>query len=382
MRIRLMNDSISSEEHIAIKHVLDSGKYTQGPEVAAFEKEYAAWNGSKHAVMVNSGSSANLLIAMMLREYHGLSAGDEVLVPAVTWPTTVHPIIQHGMEPVFCDVDDSFNISVESMERMVTPRTKAVFVVHLLGQPADMGSILHFCEKHSLVLVEDSCETMGGVVNGRKTGTFGSMGSFSTYFGHHMTTIEGGIIVTDNDNLADLLRSARNHGWVRGSMRQDRYPSSAYNQFIFDMMGYNLRSTDLNAAIGREQLKKLDSWIETRRANHLHFIERCSQLPLTLQTIEPSQTAAFSLAVLFSDGPKRDNALRELDEAGIEARPIVAGNLCRQPVFERSNYRKDVLNKSDAIHERGIYLPNNQFIGKDEIDSMAHALEQIAGDRQ
>src|SRR3989344_1066285 len=240
MQIRLMEDSFTEKEFIAVMNCLKSGEYTKGRLVEEFEKKFAEWNSSKYAVMVNSGSSANLLMAFMLKEYFGLKDGDEVIVPCVTWPTTIYPLFQNNLIPVLCDVDESFNLDLSSLQRMVSSKTKAVFLVHLLGQPARIAEIQQVCHEHKLILLEDGCESLGAKYSGKKIGNFGVMGSFSFYFGHHLTTIEGGMITTDDFKLADLLKSARSHGWVRNSARKEFYPEFKTQYFLFDMIGYNL----------------------------------------------------------------------------------------------------------------------------------------------
>lgn len=382
MKIKLMEDSITEAEIRAVNDCFSSKEYTQGKLVDEFERKFAEWNGSKHAVMVNSGSSANLLIVFLLKEKYGLKDGDEVLVPAVTWPTTIYPIIQNNLTPVLCDVDDSFNISVESMKRMTTPKTKALFLVHLLGQPADMKEITEFCRKKSIIIAEDSCESTGATYNGTKVGNFGVMSSFSFYFGHHMTTIEGGMITTNDSETYDLLKSARSHGWIRDSPRADKYRKDYENlDFVFDMLGYNVRSTNINAAIGIVQLKKLDSFIETRKKNHRLFKELMSKnKKVTLQKVDPDETSSFSFGIILNSKKERDMLLTELPKQGIECRPVVAGNLLSQPVFGeklKGKFRSDVCKNADRIHNNGLYLPNNQFVNKEKVEYMVSNINKL-----
>lgn len=376
-----MHDSLTNKEITAVLDCLNSGQYTQGKIVEDFEAQFSKWNGSKYAVMVNSGSSANLLMIQILKKKYNLNDRDEVLVPAVTWPTTIYPIIQNNLSPLVCDVDDTFNISVESMERMITKNTKALFLVHLLGQPANLREIKIFCKKHGLIIIEDSCESMGAKYNGLKVGNFGVMSSFSLYFGHHMTTIEGGIITTDNFEIYELLKSARSHGWVRNSSRSEKYKNEFVDtNFVFDMLGYNLRSTNLNAAIGLVQLKKLNGFIKIRKKNHHDFLTQISKIPgLKIQKIDLKETSSFSLAILFDTKEKRDYMLKELPKRGIECRLIVAGNLLRQPVFKTSNkkLKADLCSKADEIHDFGLYLPNNQFIRHKEIQYMVDNINDL-----
>ena len=375
--IKLMEDSITEEEISAINDCLKSGMYTQGKIVEEFENKFAEWNGSKYGVMVNSGSSANLLMIAAIKQKFELKPGDEIIVPSVTWPTTVYPIIQNGLSPVFCDVDDSFGIDLDSIRRMKGEKTKAIFAVHLLGQPAKIIEIKKFCEENNLILIEDCCESQGAKVEKTKVGNFGLMGSFSFYFGHHMTTIEGGMIVTDDFELYDLLKSLRSHGWVKGTKRYQNYAHLKNKDFIFDSEGYNLRSTNVNAAIGIIQLKKIDDSIKKRIENHRYFLERVNGLGLSVQRINLDETSSFCLAIILPDSNKRDYLLDNLKKKKIECRPIVAGNLLKQPVFYNKEFRKDVETVANNIHYNGLYLPNNQFIGREEIDYIIDMIKKL-----
>lgn len=378
-----MEDSFTQKEFDAINECLKSGFYTQGKRVEDFEEKFAEWNnGLKYGVMVNSGSSANLLMVAMLKEKYGLKKGDEVLVPAVTWPTTVYPLIQYGLTPVFCDVDESFNISINSMKKMFSEKTKAVFLVHLLGQPADMAEIQQFCNEKKLLMIEDNCESLGAVYDGKKTGAFGEMSSFSFYFGHHITTIEGGMILTNNKETADLLKSVRSHGWVRKSMRAEKYKKQYKNtDFLFDMLGYNLRSSDLNAAIGLVQLEKLNEIIDIRKKNHALFQKAMDRNPnIKLQQVNIDQTSSFCFAILLNSKEERDYLLQKLPEKGIECRPIVAGNLLKQPVFTNlpaNSFKADDCQKANEIHNKGLYLPNNQFINEEQVNYMVKSVNEL-----
>jgi len=382
MKIKLMHNCISNEEIAAINRVIESGEYTQGKIVREFENKFAEWNNSKYGVMVNSGSSANLLIISLLKEKYGLKDGDEVLVPAVTWPTTIYPVIQHNLIPVFCDVDESFNISLESMQKMTSEKTKALFLVHLLGQAGNMDEIGKFCKEKNIILVEDCCESLGATFKDKKVGNFGVMGSFSFYFGHHISTIEGGMITTDDLETYDLLKSIRSHGWIRDSLRMKHYEKEYSNlDYIFDYMGYNVRSTNLNAAIGIEQLKKIDSSIRIRKNNHRIFNElMLSNKKVKLQGISLSENSSFCLPLIVPTKEYRDNLLIKLREHGIESRSVVGGSLVKQPVFVKKlkgKYRADVCPNAETIDLCGLYLPNNQFIDEEKVKYMAEKINVI-----
>jgi len=379
-----MHNPITEEEKEAVNRVLESGEFTQGKIVEEFERKFAEWNDFKHCVMVNSGSTANLLIITLLKEKYGLKDGDEVLVPAVTWPTTVYPIIQNNLIPIFCDVGESFNISIESLKRMTSEKSRALFLVHLLGQAASMDEITNFCREKEILIVEDCCEALGSTYKGRKVGGFGEMSSFSFYFGHHMTTIEGGMIATNDEETCDLLKSIRSHGWVRNSLRAKEYEEEHKNlDFVFDFMGYNVRSTNLNAAIGLVQLGKLDKSIEIRRANHRLFNElMLGNYKIKLQKVDIDTGSSFCLPMILPSRTERDILLSELPKHGIECRSVISGNLIRQPVFEKKlagKYKQDSCTKSDEIHYCGMYLPNHQFVDEKMVRYMVEKVNEVLG---
>ena len=205
-------------ELAAMQRVIDSGYFTMGKEVAAFEQEFAAWNGSRHAVMVNSGSSANLLMvaALFFREHDPLRPGDEVLVPAVSWSTTYAPLSQYGLKIRLVDIDiDTLNFDLDALSAAISDRTRLIFAVNLLGNPNDFEAIDNLIGDRNITVIEDNCESMGAVISGRKTGSIGAMGSFSCFFSHHISTMEGGLILTDDEDLYHILLSLRAHGWTR-----------------------------------------------------------------------------------------------------------------------------------------------------------------------
>src|SRR5262245_55984656 len=252
----LATNTLDSEEISAAKAVLTSGLLTMGKEVHGFEKAFADWVGARHALMVNSGSSANLLIVdLMLRRSSSAApwmAGDEILVPALAWPTTVWPLVQLGLTPVFVDVDPkTLAIDLESARSVLSPRVTGMFLIHVLGQVPVMQDYLKFLADHDMRLIEDCCESLGGHSGGKHVGNFGVAGSFSFYFSHHLTTIEGGMIVTDDSALYDDLLSLRAHGWTRGrsdrTVWKQRYPELD-DRFLFVTAGYNVRPTEIQGA--------------------------------------------------------------------------------------------------------------------------------------
>jgi CDP-6-deoxy-D-xylo-4-hexulose-3-dehydrase len=350
-----------------------------GEKVCRFEAAYARYLGVRHAVMVNSGSSANLLALSALAgegAERPLLPGDEVITPAVTWATTVWPIAQLGLRPVLVDVDaTSFNIDPQQIERAITPRTRAIMLVHLLGRPCEMDAIAEIAERHELLVIEDACEAHGAEHRGRKVGSLGDLATFSFYFSHHMTTIEGGIVVTDSDAYADAARTLRAFGWARDSAEAERH-ASAHPQidprFLFVAAGYNMRPTELQAAFGLHQLDRLDGFVEERRANAAYWTGRLA--PLSPHLALPSEDAGtrhawFAYPVAVAEGAPfaREQLVAHLEARGVETRPIMAGNIAEQPAMAAIPHRVvGELPNARSIHRSAFFFGNHQAIGEAE----------------
>jgi len=350
--------------------VLLSQRVTMGPRVQRFEEEFARSVGTGHAVMVNSGSSANLLAVSSLTAQvtpQGLYPGDEVIVPAVTWPTTITPIIQNGCVPVFVDIDPAtLNMQTDQLEKAWSPRTRAVFVVHLLGNPVDMEPVMEFARNRDLWVIEDTCESLGTTIGDEQTGSIGHIGTYSFYFSHHITTIEGGMLVTDDARVADLARSMRAHGWTRGLTNRDELETASPwidPRFLFVHIGYNLRPMELQAAFGLAQLKRLEEFNDARRANAMRLLADLSDLSdeLSFVTEQPGgRSTWFGFAVITKDAETRKALSKHLEAAKIETRPLVAGNLAVQPAFRDSPHRAvGSLHNASSIGQRTLYIGNH-----------------------
>jgi CDP-6-deoxy-D-xylo-4-hexulose-3-dehydrase len=363
---------------------------TMGARVRAFERAFAEYVGSRHAIMVNSGSSANLLGLAVLASpavSGALRPGDEVIVPAVTWSTTLAPILQHGCVPVLVDVDpQTLNLRPEDLEHALSAKTRAIMPVHLLGNPVDMEPLMSFARAHDLWVLEDTCESLGSSIGGRQVGTFGHFGAYSFYFSHHITTIEGGMLVTDDDDLADLARSMRAHGWTR-DMR-DRAEIEAANpwidpRFLFVHIGYNLRPMELQAAFGLVQLQRLEEFNEQRRANARYLLDALSDLSDEVDFVTEQAGARstwFGFTVMVKDGATRKALSAHLEARRIATRPIVAGNLAIQPAF-RDNPHRTVGSLANAtqIGERGLFVGNHPNLTQGHLDHMVKGFRSFFG---
>jgi len=367
MSYSLCHDSWGKEEHDALKSVIKSNRFTMGGEVKSFESELAEFHNVKNAVMVNSGSSANLLMIGALVESGKLQAGDEVIVPAVSWSTTYFPIHQYGLKMVFVDVEPFGNINTDLVRDAITDKTKAVFTVNLLGFPSDLVELQNICNDNGLVLIEDNCESFGATINDKMCGTFGSMGSLSFFFSHHITTMEGGCILTDDDLLADYCRSLRAHGWVRDLQTNHLWcktEGSFDDAFKFVTPGYCVRPGEMNAAVGRIQLQKWEAQKAQRQVNAKHFIEVMRDKDVGTPKWDDGSTW-FGFPILAEN---RNKLISRCKQHDIECRPMIAGNFVNQPVVRRLNHRvHGTLPNAERIDKQGLFFGND---GRDLHDEL------------
>ncbi|MBP2316239.1 DegT/DnrJ/EryC1/StrS family aminotransferase [Azospirillum soli] len=373
--VRLHEPTFEAEEIIAALDCLLTTRVTMGPKVLEFENAFAAAHGYRNAVMVNSGSSANLLaIAALVNPAlpDALKPGDEVIVPALSWSTTVWPLVQFGLVPVFVDMDpDTLNMDMAEVERAIGPRTRAIMPVHVYGNPCDMDALTDIVKRHNLVLVEDCCEALGARFRDRPVGTFGRVGTFSFYYSHHITTVEGGMCVTDDDELAELMRILRAHGWIREVKDRERwlrqYPDID-PRFLFVNAGFNLRASELQGAMGLIQLPKLPAFVQGRRTTHAFFTEALTGFSdkIRVQKQTPNSfSSCFGFAVTLRDssGLSRQKITAALNAANIETRPIICGNIARQPGMQLFQHRTvgDLPHATHSMHH-SFSFGNHQFV--------------------
>ncbi|MBG0717944.1 DegT/DnrJ/EryC1/StrS family aminotransferase [Microbacterium sp. 2C] len=374
-------------EYAALQKVIESGRFTMGPLVREFEERFAAAMGARRAVMVNSGSSANLIAvaAALVNPDVDLNPGDEVIVPAVSWATTYYPVHQLGLRLRFVDVDrDTLNIDTALVAEAITERTKAILAVNLLGNPADLPALRALAEAHGLVLIEDNCESLGATLDGRHTGTFGLAGTYSAFFSHHISTMEGGLVTTDDEYTYQAAVSLRAHGWTRELPADNLiHPKSgdAFDDlFRFVLPGYNVRPLEMSGALGIEQLAKLPALIAGRRENGREFVRLFGDRDdLTIQR-ENGESSWFGFAMVLEGrlGGRRAELARALAAAGIEARPVVAGNFTRNPVMRHLDaIVPDTLPVSDDIHENGLFVGNHHYPIPRQLELLATVVDGL-----
>ncbi|MCR9146017.1 MAG: DegT/DnrJ/EryC1/StrS family aminotransferase [Rhodobacteraceae bacterium] len=385
----LATTSWDKAEYAAIDRVVQSGMFSMGPEVAKFEAMFAKAMGANHAVMVNSGSSANLIMVAALR-YHktrNLPEGSEVIVPAVSWSTTYYPLHQYGLRIKFVDIDpDTMNFDLDALADAIGPETRAIMAVNLLGNPNDFDRINAIIGDRDILLFEDNCESLGATLKGRQAGTFGIAGSYSSFFSHHIATMEGGLVVTDDEELYHIMLSLRSHGWTRhlpkvnhvtGEKSDDPFEES----FKFVLPGYNLRPLEMSGAIGQEQIAKLPVIVSERRKNAESFralMQGYPQIRIQRETGE-SSWFGFAMVVRPDAGFTRADLIAAFGRHGIECRPVVTGNFAKNEVVTR--YMDHVihgeLRHADEIDARGLFIGNHHYPLDDKWPLLRAALDEV-----
>ncbi len=384
VKFPLATSSWDQAEQDALQRVIASDMFSMGPEVKTFEEQFARQFGTRFAVMVNSGSSANLLMTAALRytsnEAMRLNPGDEIIVPAVSWSTTYYPLHQYGLRMKFVDIDrETLNYDLTALEEAVTDKTRALMVVNLLGNPNDFDAIARILDGRDVVMIEDNCESMGATLGGKECGTFGVMGSYSAFFSHHISTMEGGIVVTDDEELYHVMLSLRAHGWTRnlpkvnhvtGEKSDDPFEES----FRFVLPGYNLRPLEMSGALGQAQLEKLPALVEGRRANGAMVQQRLGNHPkfAIQREIGNSSWFGFSLVLREDAGVERRALVEWLRAEGFECRPIVGGNFAKNEVMRFFDYEiHGELRNADYIDAHGLFVGNHHYPIPEAIDALA-----------
>ena len=386
----LASSSWGEEEIQALHRVIDGGQLTIGPRVRQFEEDFAKKFGVRHALMVSSGSAANLVgvAALFYKKDRPLRRGDEVIVPSISWATTYYPLQQYGLRLRFVDVElESLNIDVAQLERALTPRTRMIVAVSILGNPAALDVLRAFCDKHGLYLFEDNCESMGASLNGKRCGTFGDINTFSSFFSHHISTMEGGVLTTDDTELYHVARSLRAHGWTRDlppdTTIYEKRSDDFFEAYRFILPGYNARPLELSGAVGIEQLKKLDAMVKIRRRNAALFQSLFGGDERFVIQKERAGAASswFSFTVILNPGLDIDrrDVMRALKDADIGYRIITGGCFLRHDVIKYFDHDTvgEIVNANIA-HDRGFFVGNHPCDLTPQIERFHQVLDRAA----
>ncbi len=390
--ISLNAPSYGSEEVIEALESLLSTWVTMGEKVETFEDGFADYLHASEALMVNSGSSANLVALKALRstqDGRSIEPGDEVIVPACTWSTSVAPILDVGAKPVLVDSDpETFNLDPDAVAGAITDETAAIMAVHLLGNPAQMDALTELCEDHDLLLIEDCCEAHGAAFDGQHVGTFGEYGTYSFFFSHHISTMEGGMVVSRNAERIETAKPIRAHGWVREL--DDREAVAAEHEsiderFLFVESGMNVRPTDVQGAFGIHQLDRLEAFIDIRRENAQRLSSELSAYDdvLNRQHEQPNgrHTWYGYPLVVAPDAPfSREELTDHFEANSIETRPIMGGNLAEQPAFEHLQERAGPLPVAEGLHDRGFFFGNHHRMGSEHIDHIIEIVDEFVAE--
>lgn len=362
---------------------------TMGKKVKKFEENFANYIQTKHGIMVNSGSSANLLALSVLTNSvlkNKIKQGEEIITPATTWVTTVYPIVNVGAIPVFVDVNLDFNINPDLIEKAITEKTRAIFPVHLIGNPCDMKRIMEIAEDHDLYVIEDACEAHGAEINGKRVGSFGDISTFSFFFSHHITTVEGGMLMTNNDEFMEIARLMRAFGWIRDIKRKDELAKQYEHidpRVLFVNMGFNIRPTELNASFGIHQLDKIEQLIKLKSENAEYWNDRLDQYSdwLIIPKERPGTRHSWFVYPLIvkPNAPfTRDEFSQFLESRKIETRLVAAGNILQQPVIDFMPHRKiGSFENSEIIMNGSLFFGNHSGIKRHQREYIADTIDEF-----
>jgi CDP-6-deoxy-D-xylo-4-hexulose-3-dehydrase len=385
MEYKLATSSWGKEEIDAIHRVIASDNYSMGQEVETFQEEFSSFFGVRYSVMCSSGSTANLLMiaSLFYRKTNPLKRGDEIIVPAVSWSTTYFPLQQYGLHVKFVDIDlNTLNFDLNQLSEAVSDKTKVILAVNLLGNPNDFDSINNIIGEKDIILLEDNCESMGAKYKGNYAGTFGLMGTFSSFFSHHISTMEGGMITTNDEEIYHILLSLRAHGWTRNLPKENHVSPKSDDwfeeSFKFVLPGYNVRPLEMSGAIGIEQLKKLPNFIDTRRKNSIYFKNLFSKDDRFIIQEEIENSSWFGFSFIIKDSSyTRSGILNKLSQYNIETRPIVTGNFTKNNVLKYFDYSvHGNLSNAKYLDTNGFFVGNSQEDLSKEIEYLYKIINQ------
>ena len=349
MSYNLVFDNWDNKEIEALHNVIDTRQFTMGDKVEQFEKEIASFHNVKYGVMTNSGSSANLLMISTLIECQMIQAGDEIIVPAVGWSTSYAPFSQFGLKLVFVDVDENGNIDIDKVVGAISKKTKLLLGINLLGYPIDLVRLKEVCDKNDIILLEDNCESFGASFDDKLCGTYGLMGTLSFFFSHHITTMEGGMLLTDSLWFYETAKSIRSHGWSRHSndffSKPKTFEDKWKESFKFYTRGFCLRPSELNAAVGLVQLQKWEEQKNIRLINAAKYCKVIENNRACYTSPFDKNATYFGFLLTLPDNETRQDVIKSCIENDIESRPVVTGNFLDQPVIEKMDHevRSDIV---------------------------------------
>lgn len=387
--IRLHSSTLDASSSFACIRSILENRITMGPIVKAYEDLYSNYLGNTHNILSsNSGSSANLLAISSLFQSGKLKTGDKVIVPALSWSTTVFPLVQYGLIPVFCDSNDiDFNLSNTNLQRLIEiHKPKALMIIHTYGCPADMDVITDLSSKNNLILIEDTCESMGSEWDNKKSGTFGDVSTFSSYYSHHICTLEGGLTCFRNKEDYEIAESIRSHGWIRHLDKNNKIFHENPDldpSFIFKYIGYNVRLSEPQAAIGLEQIKRLESFVERRKfaaAKYISFFVNYQDIFKYIKPLKKANSSWFGFPLVLNGKlkGKRTELRNLLLENNIESRPFLAGDFTLQPVVKSFLHYKDTsLKISSSIAKDGLAIPCHQDISENNITKITSVIHSF-----
>jgi len=380
--INLVKDTLDNKDIDNLIGWLENyPRLTKGDRTVEFENLWSAWLGTKFSVYVNSGSSANLAAIYSLI-LSGKLKNKKIIVPAVSWVTTVSPAIQLGLEPIMCDCDpDNLGLNVDHLKKLIEEHNpSSLILVHVLGLPNKMNEIIKLCKERDILIIEDTCESIGSTYDGNLLGTMSDLSTFSFYFGHHMSTIEGGMVCTDDEDLYHILLSIRSHGWDRDlpldkqKQLREKYGVTDFRAlYNFYYPGFNLRSTDLQAFLGINQMQKLDNIIHTREKNYGRYKSNLESLSWLPQEPKNSYVSNFAFPIISE---KLNNIVTTLNYNQVECRPLICGSINEHP-FWYERYGELYLPNAHKVHKNGMYLPNHQHMDFDDVDRISELILKV-----
>lgn len=386
MNYELAYSTFGEEEKEAMYKVIQSDMFSMGKNVNAFEKEFASFFGKDYAVMVNSGSSANLVgvASLFFKEDKPLKRGDEVIVPCISWATTFYPLQQYGLKLKFVDIElETLNYDIAELKKAVSDKTRMIVTVSVLGNPNYYDEIEKICEENDIILFDDNCESMGAKYNGKYTGTSGLVNTYSTFFSHHISTMEGGLILTDDYEIYCLCKSLRNHGWTRDQDDEsgifERKDDDFFEAYRFILPGYNVRPGELQGALGLEQIKKLPDMLEKRRQNAKYFQEKFKgdERFIIQEEVGQSSWFAFTMIINPNSTVKREEVFKALKDAKIGYRIITGGNFLEHDVIKYFDYEVTKMDNASYAHNYGFFVGNSPIDMTKEIDLLEKTLKDI-----